>query len=230
MVLVMAVYFQFLQLPAFAYDYEGATLQREAFEAVLPDELLVKFRQGVGRYKRQAALAGVASRVHHFQDRNIGPKGQRGLAVFDQLMHVKLKLGVTPERAIADLARDPNVEYAEPNLAVHALESFPNDPDFDLLWGMDNTGQSGGSSGADIDAPLAWDASIGSEEVVVAVIDTGIDYVHPDLTANMWINTHEVPQNAIDDDGNGHCQPSARSQRRIRRTESCRPCLGKLSE
>lgn len=192
LVLLMAVHFQCLELPAFAYQDKRPTLQYEASEAVRPGELLVKFRRGVGRQKRQEALSRVASRMNHFQDRNIGRKDRRGPAIFDQLVHIRLKPGVTPKEAVADLGRDPSVEYAEPNLVVHALESFPNDPDFNLLWGLYNTGQTNGAGGADIDAPTAWDTTTGSAEVVVAVIDTGIDYTHPDLTPNMWLNTAEI--------------------------------------
>jgi subtilisin family serine protease len=152
---------------------------------------------------RQTALSHVASRVEHFQDRNSGPNGRRGPAIFDQLVKVKLKPEMTPKAAIADLRRNPRVEYAEPNFVVNALDKFPNDPDINLLWGLHNNGQTNGTAGVDVEAPAAWDISTGSAEVVVAVIDTGIDYTHPDLTPNMRLNTDEIPQNGLDDDGNG---------------------------
>lgn len=80
---------------------------------------------------------------------------------------------------------------------------FPNDSEFPNLWGLHNTGQTGGLADADIDAPEAWDITTGSREVLVGVIDTGVDRTHPDLAANMWTHTGEVSGNGLDDDGNG---------------------------
>ncbi len=103
---------------------------------------------------------------------------------------------------LAQYRARPEVAYAEPNYIVHALRT-PNDASYSQLWGMNNTGQTGGVSDVDIDAPEAWSITTGSNQVVVAVIDTGVDYNHPDLAANMWTNTREIPGNNIDDDGNG---------------------------
>jgi subtilisin family serine protease len=87
------------------------------------------------------------------------------------------------------LAQDPDVEYAEPNYVVRLL-STPNDPSFTSLWGLFNDRFNpvggGGVAGADIDAPAAWDITTGNRRSVIGVIDTGIDYSHPDLAANMW--------------------------------------------
>ncbi len=80
---------------------------------------------------------------------------------------------------------------------------IPNDPSFGMLWGLQNTGQSGGTADADIDAPEAWEIAIGSRDVVIGIIDSGIDRTHPDLAANMWTNPGEIAENGIDDDGNG---------------------------
>ena len=86
----------------------------------------------------------------------------------------------------------PLVVYAEPNYRVSTL-ILPNDPQFGTLWGLHNTGQSGGTIDADIDAPEAWDITTGSLTTVVADIDTGVDYNHPDLYKNIWINQDEIP-------------------------------------
>jgi subtilisin family serine protease len=80
---------------------------------------------------------------------------------------------------------------------------LPNDTSFSQLWGMHNTGQTGGKVDADIDAAEAWDLTTGSREVLVGVIDTGVDRNHPDLAANMWRNPREIASNGIDDDRNG---------------------------
>ena len=91
-------------------------------------------------------------------------------------------------RLLAFLRNHPDVAYAEPNYVVHA-DATPNDPSFGQLWGLFNFGQvigTPGTPGADIEAPSAWGVSTGSAATVVAVIDTGIDYPHPDLAANVW--------------------------------------------
>lgn len=80
---------------------------------------------------------------------------------------------------------------------------IPTDTSFSQLWGMHNTGQTGGTVDADIDAPEAWDITTGSRNVVVGVIDTGVDRTHPDLAANMWTNPLEIAGNGVDDDQNG---------------------------
>lgn len=116
---------------------------------------------------------------------------------------VDLEEGVSVEDAIALYASDPLVAYAEPNYAVH-LAVEPDDLDFDELWGLHNVGQTGGVVDVDIDAPEAWDVTRGNRDTVVAVIDTGVDYRHPDLAGNMWVNTAEhAGTPGVDDDGNG---------------------------
>ena len=106
---------------------------------------------------------------------------------------------------MAGLRMDPAVLYAEPDYQVTVdADRLPNDPNFSSLWGMNNTGQAGGVVDADIDAPQAWGVSVGSGATVIAVIDTGIDYRHPDLAANIWTNTDEIAGNGIDDDRNGY--------------------------
>ncbi|MCK5476075.1 MAG: S8 family serine peptidase [Candidatus Pacebacteria bacterium] len=96
------------------------------------------------------------------------------------------------------LNKDPRVEYAEPDYIYRTTETIPSDPSFSKLWGLHNT-----ATDADIDAPEAWDLQKGSKEIIVAVIDSGVDYNHPDLAANIWTNPGEIADNGVDDDNNG---------------------------
>ena len=109
---------------------------------------------------------------------------------------------------IGELTNDPDVLVAEPNYLRHVSSLQPNDPFFNTLWSLKNTGQSVngtvGISGADIRFAPAWDlARQTNTEVVVAVIDTGLDTTHPDIVANLWTNPGETARNNLDDDGNG---------------------------
>ena len=99
--------------------------------------------------------------------------------------------GKSPEALVAALQKNPKVAYAEPNYIVQ-VNATPNDPSYGQLWGLKNNGQtisgSVGTAGSDISAEAAWDITTGSASVVVGVVDTGINYNHPDLIANVWNN------------------------------------------
>ncbi|MCL4742732.1 MAG: S8 family serine peptidase [Phycisphaerales bacterium] len=126
------------------------------------------------------------------------------------LVHLSLGGGVSVNDAIALLsspALSGAVVYAEPDYILRTCV-IPNDTHFSRLWGMHNTGQTvngvTGKVDADIDGPEAWDVYKGNPNFVVAIIDTGMNYNHPDLAANRWENPGEIPNNGIDDDGNGY--------------------------
>jgi hypothetical protein len=70
---------------------------------------------------------------------------------------------------------------------------FPNDPGFPQQWALHNTGQTGGAFDADVDAPEAWSITTGSMTTVVAILDNGVNYTHPDLFLNTWLNQGEIP-------------------------------------
>src|SRR5205823_9768361 len=97
------------------------------------------------------------------------------------------------------LSKLPGFKYAEPDFVAHLDATLPNDPSFTSMWGLNNTGQSGGISGMDIRAAQAWDISTGNPNTVVADVDTGADWSHPDLAANIWTNPGEIAGNNIDD-------------------------------
>lgn len=109
---------------------------------------------------------------------------------------------------LKSMAQNPLVDIVEPNF-IYRINKTPNDPMLGQLWGMVNTGQKDSQSrvgvvGMDIGAERAWDITTGSKDVIVAVIDTGINYNHPDLKDNLWVNEAELNGKAgVDDDGNG---------------------------
>jgi hypothetical protein len=166
----------------------GARGQQSAPQGgAVPGELLVKFTASAGAGQRTAMLAARgASRLRRFEALGVE--------------HVRIPAGVTIAAAIAAFKAMPGVAAVQPNYIRHAIQSAqdppPNDPFWldGSLWGL-----------AKIQAQPAWtNFTAGDGTVVVASIDTGVNYLHPDLAANMWHNPFEIPDNGIDDDGNGY--------------------------
>jgi large repetitive protein len=167
-----------------------------------PDRLIVKFK----------ASAAEDTKLDILQKINL--KRLRRLPI-TRMELIALPPGQTLAQSLAALKNNPNVEYAEPDYIVHtSQQAFSNDPYALNLWGLNNIGQSGGVANADIDLPEAWASYRPSVMLIVAVIDTGIDYSHPDLISQMWINTAEdinrdgkyttADHNGKDEDGNGY--------------------------
>jgi subtilisin family serine protease len=138
-----------------------------------PGEVLVRFRPGTVRRSMLSSHA------------RLGAVIKREYQSVPGLQLAQLTSEVSLSRALRSYRRDPNVLYAEPNYIVHPF-TVPNDPSFSQQWGLSNFGQDGGTSGADVNAQQAWNVTTGSQNVVVAVIDSGMDYTHPDLAANVW--------------------------------------------
>src|SRR6266550_1222169 len=140
-------------------------------------EVLVKFRRQLASFER----GQLDQQTDADENRAVGGAGIRR-------MHSRRYDTAT---LLAFLRSHTEVAYVEPNYVIEA-DATPNDPSFFKPWGLLNTGQSitsgvpGGTPGVDIGASLAWDVSTGSAETVVAVIDAGILYTHPDLAANVW--------------------------------------------
>ncbi len=156
-------------------------------------ELLVKYREN------QAAQQAVHYRSM-WRMSNIRTFGKSGIR------QVRLPADMTVSQAMALYLSDPDVLYAEPNYR-YRLQAVPDDTNMTRLWGLVNTGQrvngTIGTTDADIDADWAWDLETGGRDVVVAVVDSGVDVTHPDLAANIWNNPNEI-NNGLDDDGNGY--------------------------
>jgi subtilisin family serine protease len=176
-------------------------------------QVLVRFRPTVSRLKQQALLNQIGSGGRFFVPANatrLRAKESTGAlaAVFEQLGLVTVAPDTDLSQAIQRLRKQPEILYAEPNYRLRLTQAtnapvMPNDFDFAQLWALHNEGQGDGTPGADIHAPEAWEYTTGDKGIVVAVIDTGIDYYHPDLAGNVWVNSREIAGNGLDDDGNG---------------------------
>jgi subtilisin family serine protease len=185
----------------------------------LQGEILVKFKEppalspGVADNQRYSSLKGVRAQefaaalpekaraaLQKVQGQVVRVHPALGLA------KVKIPKNISEGEAIEHLYHSGAVEYAEPNFKVRPQAiAPPNDPKFGDQWALNNTGQLGGTAGADIDALNGWviiKDSATTNTTYVAVVDTGVDYNHPDLALNMWKNPKET-LNGIDDDENG---------------------------
>ncbi len=165
-------------------------------------DAIVTFKPSVTLVNAQQVLAGHALVwKQHFAGLSRHQGKETGL------VHAQNR---TTAQLIAELKNDPNVEIAEPNYLRWVATAPPNDTFFTNLWALQNTGQSinglAGTAGDDIRFIPAWALAQqpGTNPPVVAVIDTGVDYRHPDLASNIWINTAENPTNGLDNDGDGY--------------------------
>jgi subtilisin family serine protease len=178
-----------------------ATAAKPQAPAAVPGELIVGFEAGVSRADQRAAVAEA---------------GGTRAETFPEIRAALVRVAPSEtEDAMKQLLGHPDVRYVEPNHVV-SIAATPNDPSFGQLWGLHNTGQTGGTADADIDAPEAWDVSTGGAGVVVGVTDTGVDFSHPDLAAQQWVNAGENcgstdpgascadRSDGVDDDGNGY--------------------------
>jgi thermitase len=180
-----------------------------------PSEIFVRFRPGVSEEKIQS----IAKRLHDRVEDEIESVSDLELIADED--------GKDAAALIKEYQALPEVEYAEEIYTVKADDAnpvLPNDPRFAEQWALANDGQNGGTQGADISATRAWARTTGSDKVVVAVLDSGVDYTHTDLAANIWTRPANIDAyedrdlgeindvhgfNAVDKDGdpmddNGH--------------------------
>ncbi len=161
-----------------------------------PGTLLVKFKQGL----TEAEISKLAEKQGAIGVENLF-QGYSSDSADGQWKVLKFEPDIDLLQIRTALSQGPSIAGIELNykLSINATR----DPMVNSLWGLNNTGQTGGRSDADIDAPEAWRIQTGSKAVTVAVIDTGGDYRHQDLAANTWRNTREIAGNGVDDDSNG---------------------------
>lgn len=186
------------QSPAAEFAYPVLVDPESLKRLVATDELLVRLRDGVSledfRPELEAAGCSLVRKTRNER-----------MSVF--LVRLQDPKEADPLQTSRKLAEHPLVQWATPNF-TRQLQFFgiPNDPLFYAQWHLHNTGQNFAKAGADVDAPEAWDITTGSSNIVIAIIDDGIDLQHPDL--RLWVNPGESgggrENNRMDDDGNGY--------------------------
>ena len=174
---------------------------------VLPGEILVQYRQmpSLSAYQnfREVTDGSILRSLH-----TSGMKAA-GLGSLDR---VRLGSGIEMQEALESLRRNPMVEFAEPNYRLNRT-SVSNDPGYlnGNLWGLYSddlpsaVGPAGTTNTFGAQAEKAWETGYtGSQDVIIGVIDEGLQIDHPDLAANIWVNPYEIPGDGIDNDGNGY--------------------------
>ncbi len=165
-----------------------------------PGRLIVKFRDGVQPTVGKLALRGrahsplddllIAQQVRSVERLFRVDANRTGL---DRIYLLRLEADGDVLQAAAALAADPRVEWAEPDYLARPVDTTPNDPHFSEQWGL-----------TQIEAPAAWDVVTGTQTVVIAIVDSGIQEDHPDLDDHLWVNPGEIAGNGVDDDNNGY--------------------------
>lgn len=158
------------------------------YGAAADEELIVKFRSeespsGIDSLSQKHGLAQIEGLFEHSEPN----KHLAGVYRF------RLPQGKDQAKLLEELRGDPRVEYAQPNYRRYPCETIPNDVLFSQQWALTR-----------IQAPQAWDIEVGDPGLIIAVIDSGIDYNNPELAPRLWVNAGEIAGNSVDDDGNGY--------------------------
>ncbi len=157
---------------------------------VVSNELVVRFKKSLSKDDIQSLIAKAGATVKSHI-------GKLNYYVLSFPSHLSVN------EALQGFRQQNVIEEVEPNYLI-PLKTLPTDPKFPKQWALHNTARTDGADDADIDAVEAWDIEQGRAEVVIAIIDTGVDYTHEDLAPNIWHNSEEIPDNGVDDDGNGY--------------------------
>ncbi|MCK4316071.1 MAG: S8 family serine peptidase, partial [Anaerolineae bacterium] len=178
--------------------------------AMAPGVVLVGLKPGVtvstGRLGVQASDASLDAAFANIGVRAVEPvfpNAKRSLAAVStdgeiggidlgRIYRLRLAPDADGLRIVQDLNANPAVVYAEPDYLAHIIAT-PNDPLYPGQWGL-----------TQINAPTAWDVVTGATDVVIAVVDAGLDTSHPDLAGQLWTNPGEIAGNSVDDDNNGY--------------------------
>lgn len=181
--LVLLLFFSIIPLPIESFHSESPKTPDFA-----PGELIVKFRQG----NAPEIPSDISGKIQEMRTMRIQFVDSLPIKTNGKIYRIKIDENSDIISAAKELMKNPDIEYAEPNYVLRTFE-VPNDPNFTQQWSLNRT-----------NASLGWDIATGNSSVIIAIIDTGVDWDHPDLAANIWNNTDETPDNSIDDDSNNY--------------------------
>lgn len=160
----------------------------------VPGQVIVKFRKSfrIGRNHTLTSDSSVNNLLRRIKANDIRRIFSEKALELKDIYLISFDTKISMFEKLQQIMDDRTVEWAEPNI-LHSTFAIPNDKDYSKQWGLKK-----------IKIEQAWDISRGSSNVIIAVIDTGIDYNHPDLSNNIWHNPREIPNNSLDDDNNGY--------------------------
>ena len=176
---------------------------RPAGPEIVPGQILVQLNPS-------ATINDVVHTNQLFKQQITGLKAMRHISPPMRIWLLEYDEGSFDHQSfISHLRNNRFVRLAQSNHVIENRATLPNDTEINTQWQYVNTGQSGGTAGADLDADLAWDITTGGvtplgDTIVSCVIDDGIDFNHSDFGSNLWVNHAEIPNNNIDDDNNGY--------------------------
>lgn len=185
----------------------GHILTAQKAPDIIPDEFLVQIPKNTAQYTDNELVARLNS---YLKNTGILVKNSEIIAPEMGIFRIEIAPSqIPPQNALATLRNCPILHTVQHNHLLKIRATIPNDPNFAQQTQHINTGANGGVANMDLDSDLAWDISTGGlsalgDTIVVAVIDDGINHLHPDLAANMYVNWAEIPNNGIDDDQNGY--------------------------
>lgn len=206
---------------------ENEKLNYKTEKVIVKTKKELKISEATGKISTRTGIPTLDKKIEDYKINKIEPvfKQNNGDAdLFERLGMGRIYVfyfdtynSKTVDKAVKDFSSESDVEFSEPVFIGEAagkkelkLSFMPNDEMFSKQWYLNNegqiapTGRGNAKIGADINMINAWDIEKGSEDIIVAILDSGIKDDHPDLRSRMWINKEEIPDNGIDDDDNGY--------------------------
>ncbi|HEX2866436.1 MAG TPA: S8 family serine peptidase [Ignavibacteriales bacterium] len=189
---VIVVFFMFfLSSLLFGTVSQGGRVLSRGKANYLPGEVVVKLKTGK-RLSKTSLISSLESKLSSYNIKNISSTFPEKTGSLGDIVTIEYGAALDPMEMAEKLKASGDVLWAEPHF-VYKTSDAPNDPSFSLQWNLSR-----------IQAELAWAITQGSSSVVIGIVDTGVEWYHPDLKDKIWINTKEIPDNGVDDDHNGY--------------------------